>query len=503
MNTTKDGADNRMITRHARPGMSLLPRGRIEQIIDEAFDVLERVGVRVEYPAAVTLLADAGARLSGDRRRVFVPRDLVERCIATVPRDFTLFDRDGGGAVHVGGEDMAFVPGSAAVTVHDFASNRARRPRTRDVVDFVRLTDALSVFSLQSTGVVPCDVPEAVADRYRLYLALLHGRKPIVTGTFTGDAFATMHAMLAAIRGGEDALRERPLAVFDCCPSPPLSWSELTCRTLVECARAGVPAETVSMPLPGATAPVTLAGSLVQHTAETLSGVVIHQCAGPGSPLVYGGAPACFDMRAGTTPLGAMETLLMDVGYVEIARALGLPSHTYMGLSDAKSPDYQAGMESAAGAVLAALAGVHVMAGPGMLDFVNCQSLEKLVLDAEVCAAVSRLRAGVSFREETAGLDVLVDLAEEKNFLTSPHTRKYFRDEVYYPGDVIDRSTMGQWEAGGAASSAERAHARVTGILSGPADTAPPHDAVVAELERLMRADARRHGLDTLPERSS
>jgi trimethylamine--corrinoid protein Co-methyltransferase len=481
------------------PAMTLLRPERIEQIVDEACETLERVGVRVDNDDGVELLASAGATVSDDRRRVFIPRTLVQTCLQSVPSHFVLRDRSGETETPIGGDHLAFVPGSAAVTIHDFERNRARTPATSDVVDFVRLTDQLAVYDLQSTGVVPADVPEQVADRYRLFLALIFGRKPVITGTFAGDAFATMREMLAVVRGGDDALRAAPLAVFDCCPSPPLCWSDLTCQTLIDCARAGVPAETVSMPLPGAAAPVTLAGSLVQHTAETISGVVIHQTAAPGAPLVYGGAPACFDMRAGTTPLGAIETMLMDIGYVHIARSLGLPTHTYMGLSDAKAPDYQAGMESAMGAALAALAGVNVMAGPGMLDFVNCQSLEKLVLDAETCASVRRLRAGVAFREETAGLDVLVEVAAQKNFLTSAHTRRFFRDEVYYPSAVIDRAAMGDWEKSGATSAVERAHTEVGRILDQPG-IAPPDEDTIAALEELMVADARRHGLEQLPD---
>jgi trimethylamine--corrinoid protein Co-methyltransferase len=490
-----------MTSHEPRPTVSLLRPERIEQIITEAFQTLERVGVWVENADALDLVAEAGATVSEDRRRAYIPQALAERCLASVPACFSLFDRDGEVETPVGGEHVAFVPGSAAVTIHDYGQGRARRPATADVVDFVRLTDQLDIFELQSTGVVPADVPETVADRYRLFLALIVGRKPIVTGTFAKDGFATMRDMLVAVRGDAAALRDRPLAMFDCCPSPPLSWSDLTCQTLVDCARNGVPAEIVSMPLPGAAAPVTLAGSLVQHTAETISGVVIHQSASPGAPLVYGGAPACFDMRAGTTPLGAVETMLMDVGYVEIAKTLGLPAHTYMGLSDAKSPDFQAGMESAMGAALAVLAGVNVMAGPGMLDFVNCQSLEKLVLDAEVCATVRRLGAGIAFRERTAGLDILSELASTRNFLTSDHTRRFFRDEVYYPSDVIDRSNMGDWETAGGLSAGERAHRRVAQLLTAATDVDPLPDETMAVVETLMRADARRHGLDTLPDR--
>ena len=129
--------------------------------------------------------------------------------------------------------------------------------------------------------------------------------------------------MLAIFAGGRDALAEKPQAVFDVCPSPPLIWSKFGAGNLIELARAGVPAEMVSMPLAGAAAPVTLLGSVVQHAAECLSGITIHQLAKAGSPIVWGGAPAIFDMRKGSTPMGAVETAMIDVSYAQVGKSLG------------------------------------------------------------------------------------------------------------------------------------------------------------------------------------
>ncbi len=128
-----------------------------------------------------------------------------------------------------------------------------------------------------------------------------------------------------------------------CAPSPPLNWSEFASQNLVDLARAGVPAEIVSMPLAGATAPVTLAGSVVQHAAECISGIVIHQLAQPGAPIVWGGAPAIFDMRTGRTPMGAIETAMLDLGCAEVGKYLGLPTHAYLVAGDGRMIDAQVG----------------------------------------------------------------------------------------------------------------------------------------------------------------
>jgi trimethylamine--corrinoid protein Co-methyltransferase len=479
---------------------NILSDEQVGQIFAEAIQTLEKIGILIENDEALGRLADAGTAVSDDGKRAFIKPDLVKKCIESAPGDFVLYDKHGEEVGPVGRGNTIFDPGSAAISIYDFDQRRIRKPLTKDVIDFVRLTDRLDAFGVQSTGVVPSDVPEHVADRYRVFLALLFGKKPIITGTFVKDAIPVMFSLLTAIRGDAQSLADKPLAMFDCCPTSPLTWDDLTCQTLMDCAEHGIPGEIVSMPLAGATGPVTLAGSLVQHTAEVLSGVVIHQTVNPGAPLVYGGACASFDMRKGTTPMGAVETMMLEVGYIQIARSLGLPAHVYMGLSDAKSPDFQAGFESSMGAVLAALAGASVVSGPGMLNFMSTQSLEKLVLDSEICAMAKRLAEGITFREKSVGFEILREAALEKTFLTSEHTRRFFKEEMYYPSPVVDRSTQSDWEKAGSSSAAQRAHERVAKLLQDPASGDLPSEEIIRELEAIMSADARKHSADKLPD---
>jgi trimethylamine--corrinoid protein Co-methyltransferase len=483
------------------PRVLTLSSERVDRIVSEAKETLETVGVAVENPRAVEILREAGAGLSPDGRRVFIPGGLVERCVESAPESFALFDRDGAEVAAIGGDGVIFDPGSAAISVFDHDERRSRRPSTKDVIRFVTVTDRIDAYDAQSTGVVPGDVPHEIADRYRLFLGLIHGRKPIITGTFVKDAFPVMRAMLEEARGGAAALREKPLAIFDCCPSPPLEWSDLTCQALMDCAASGIPAETVSMPLAGAAAPVTLEGALVQHTAETLSGIVIHQTANPGAPVVYGGAPAIFDMRKGTTPLAAVESAMIGMAYAQIGKSLGLPVHGYLALSDAKLPDYQAGFETAMGATIAALSRINVVSGAGLLDFVLCQSLEKLVLDGEVCRMAKRLIRGISERPPGDAVEVLRDVIgrDGASFLASEHTRRHFREEVWYPSAVIDRGGYGEWEKSGKRTAADRAHAGVEEILARPARSMAA-DELAGRLEEIMKADAKKHGMDALPE---
>ncbi|MBM3312014.1 MAG: hypothetical protein FJY80_10955, partial [Candidatus Aminicenantes bacterium] len=275
-------------------------------------------------------------------------------------------------------------------------------------------------------------------------------------------------------------------------------WSNLTCQNLIDASRAGVPAALISMPLTGATSPVTLAGALVQLTAENLSGVVIHQLAQPGSPIIFGGSPAAFDMRTGTPPMGAVETMMINAAHVQIGKHLGLPTHSYMGLSDAKIVDGQAGLETGMGALVAALAGANVISGPGMLDFESCQSLEKLVLDNEICGMALRMVRGIEARGDRLAGDLAGDIYTGDHFLTSAETLRWFREELYQAGPVIDRDVYENWVVRGKKSAWDRARLEVARIL-GTHAVAPLRDERLKALTDVMNADARRMGIDLPP----
>jgi trimethylamine--corrinoid protein Co-methyltransferase len=483
------------------PCIELLADSQRERIVSEAIRTLGEIGVAVGNREAVERVTGAGASLTRDGKRVLIPEELILRSIDSAPESFALFDREGNEVGSVGGDHVIFDPGSAAISVYDYDARGSRRPTTRDLVQFVAVSDQIPAYDAQSTGVVPNDVPYELADRFRLFLALVYGRKPVVTGTFTKDAFSVMLAMLEAARGGPAELQRKPLAIFDCCPSPPLMWSDLTCQALMDCAQNGIPAETVSMPLAGATSPVTLSGALVQHTAESLSGLVIHQTVRPGAPIVYGGAPAIFDMRRGTTPLAAVESTMIEAAYAQIGKSFGLPVHGYLALSDSKLPDFQAGFEAAMGAAIAALARINIVSGAGMLDFSSCQSVEKLVLDGEVCMIAKRLIQGIRMRDGDVGIDALREVVGTAgaSFITSEHTRRYFRQEVYYPGAVVDRGTYGDWVKAGRMSAADRAHAMVADLV----ETSRRSMAAAELIDRLasiMTEDAAKHSVRSLPE---
>jgi trimethylamine--corrinoid protein Co-methyltransferase len=198
--------------------------------------------------------------------------------------------------------------------------------------------------------------------------------------------------------------------------------------------------------------------------------------------------------------MGAVETMMLDCANSEVGKRLGLPTQGYIALSDAKQLDAQAGLETSMGATLAALAGINSVSGPGMLDFENCQSLEKLVVDDEVAGMALRLLKGIEPREDFPARPLFEELLREKHLLIAKHTRRHLKEEIRFPGPVIDRASRARWREEGAASLRQRAAEEVERLVGACTPSRLPEEAK-RELTRRMEAEARGVGMDALPGR--
>ncbi|UCC87236.1 MAG: trimethylamine methyltransferase family protein [Anaerolineales bacterium] len=481
-----------------QPQLKLLDDALVERIISEGFDLLQDPGVKVYSDQGLTLLADAGVDVDFGLRVARIPQSLVEKALETAPSEFALYDGDGSIAVRYGGDHVQFDPGSSAVNILDGETGEHRQPITADYVRYAQLIEMLPAYDAISTAFVCSDVVEQVGDLYRLYLTLLYSKKPVVTGAFRVDTLHLMKDLLVADAGCMDRLAAKPRAVFDVCPSPPLVWSELTCQNLIDLAGYRIPAEVVSMPLAGSTAPVTLVGAVVQHTAECMSGVAVHQLAGPGAPIVWGGAPAITDMRFGSTPMGAIETSMIDAACAQVGKRLNMPTHAYLCASDSKLVDAQAGFESGMSALMGAMAGVNMISGAGMLDFLRAQSLEKLVIDAEIIAMVRRLLRGIRAHEPDLGSTLIRKVGHHGEFLSQKHTRTWFAQEQHIPSGVVDRGSLSGWRDAGSKTTLDRAHDQVRSLLAAYQPRSLPGE-VRRTLYDIMERAARQFGMEHLP----
>jgi trimethylamine--corrinoid protein Co-methyltransferase len=480
-----------------KPILYLLSEDNKDQIIQEAIEILEQTGVLIHNLSALSLLEDAGAAVDKSKNLVRIPRDLIHRSLKSCPSDFSLYNQQGQPVIDYGKGKSSFAPGSSALTVLDRDTQKIRLGNTKDLIEITKVVEGLDQIEAQSTAIISSDVPQEISDLYRLYVVLRYSSKPIITGAFYRSTLKIMIEMLELVSGGEEALYTKPRAIFDVCPTSPLQWGEIACQNLIDCAQKGIPIQIVPMPLAGATAPVTLGATIVQHTAECLSGLVISQVARKGAPVVWGGSPAIFDMQSGMTALGSGSAWLLGIGYAQIGQALKLPTQSFLGISDAKILDAQAGFE-ASSLILGACSGVDLLTGTGMLAQINCQSLEKLVFDAECITLARYLSNGITFKEEPLAHELIKSVGHHGNFLSHDHTLNWFREENYFPSQIIDRNSPDNWNLAGSLSARQRSGDQIDTLLFEYSDP-QLEQLILKELKRITLTAAAPFGMNELP----
>jgi len=196
--------------------------------------------------------------------------------------------------------------------------------------------------------------------------------------------------------------------------------------------------------------------------------------------------------------MGAIETAMIDAAYSQVGKSLGLPTHTYLGASDSKLVDAQAGLESGMTALVGALAGINMISGAGMLDFLACVSIEKLVVDAEAIAMAQRLLEGIQVRTDTLATELFEGILFKGEFLKQRATRELFAKEQYLPSPVIDRDSIRGWQQSGSHDTFGRARQRVSSLL---ASYQPPTGGEQQRLEltTMVNRLARSEGTGQLP----
>jgi trimethylamine--corrinoid protein Co-methyltransferase len=469
-----------------RPSLNILEPELIDRIVDEAIRVLGSHGMEIRGAELRRRLLDAGLPQRADGRILF-PRDVVEEAIRTAPGSFALYDRDGQLCADLGDDRVHFIPGSSGLKVLDHRTAEARLALSQDFAEYIRLGDGLANIPYLATAFSTADIEPQVSDAWRLYLCLTNSRKPVVSGAFTEHGVGRMAEMMALFRADRNDLRARPMSIFTITATGNFRYSEDSCQNLIDCVEAGIPVEIVPVTLMGLIAPVTLVGATVFHTIDVLAGITMAQVVRPGAPVLFGGAPATFHMKIASSPMAAIEALQLDVAYVAVAKSLGLPTQSYMALSDAKTLDAQAGAETFGSALLAALAGVNSVSGPGMLDFLLVFSLPKLLYDDAMCGQVLHFVREVRPLGDLPVDDLIDQLMTDQHLIMAPHTTEHWPRELFLPAPVIDRDNREAWLKAGGKDIAARATDEVERRLGAyrQLETDP---VLEAELQRIIRS---------------
>lgn len=481
-----------------RPTLNVLSEELIVRILDEARRIMSETGMEIRGENLRTRLLEHGLKTDASGKRILFPPGVVDKAIQTTPGSFTLYDRDGEPHAEVGGYNVNFVPGSSGLKILDHRSGETRLANSTDFVEYVRLADGMEHLGYLATAFsTNKDIEPQVSDAWRLYMVLLNSKRPVVSGAFGEHGIPRLVELMRHFRRDDADLAARPMALMTITATGNFRYGEDSCQNLLDCVDAGVPVEIVPVTLMGLIAPVTLVGALVFHCVDVLTGLTMAQILRPGHPVLFGGAPATFHMKAASSPMAAIEAQHLNVAYVAIAKYLGLPSQAYMALSDGKALDAQAGGESFSSALLAALAGVNSVAGPGMLDFVLTFSLPKLVFDNEVCGQALHFCREIKPLDDLPSQHLVDHVMNEGHMITAAQTLEHWPRELYQTDPVIDRTTRDTSDKNAGPSLVERAAQQVDLRLARyqPFDTDP---AIVRSMREIILAGL--ESQDTLPE---
>jgi len=468
-----------------RPTLTVLSDDQIRNILAEAKRIMAETGMEIRGPELRKRLLDHGLKTDAGGKRILFPSDVVDRAVADAPSSFTLFDRDGNPYTEIGGNNVHYVPGSSGLKILDHRTNETRLADSTDFIEYARLCDGLEHIAYLATAFsTNKDIESQVSDAWRLYMTLTTSKKPVVSGAFGEHGVLRMAEMLQMFRADRAELIAKPMSIFTITATGNFRYGEDSCQNLLDCVEAGIPIEIVPVTLMGLIAPVTLIGALVFHCVDVLTGITMAQIVRPGAPVLFGGAPATFHMKAASSPMAAIEAQHLNVAYVAVAKSLGLPTQAYMALSDGKFLDAQAGGESFSSALLAAIAGVNSVSGPGMLDFVLTFSLPKLVFDNEVCGQSLHFVREIRVLEDLPTGRLVADLMRDDHLITSPHTLEYWPQELYLTDPVIDRENRENWQKAGSKDLVRRATEEVGKRLAAyqPIDTDPAIDRAMRDL---------------------
>jgi len=450
-----------------RPTLNILSDDLIANILGEARRIMAETGMEIRGENLRQRLLDHGLKTDSTGKRILFPPDVVDTAVANAPSSFTLHNRDGEPHAEIGGYNVHYVPGSSGLKIQDHRTGETRLADSKDFVEYARLCDGLEHIAYLATAFsTNKDIESQVSDAWRLYMCLITSKKPVVSGAFSEHGVPRMVEMLELFRNNRADLIEKPMTIFTITATGNFRYGEDSCQNLLDCVEAGIPVEIVPVTLMGLIAPVTLVGALVFHCVDVLTGLTMAQIVRPGAPVLFGGAPATFHMKAASSPMAAIEAQHLNVAYVAIAKSLDLPTQAYMALGDGKFLDAQAGGETFSSALLAAIAGVNSVSGPGMLDFVLTFSLPKLVFDNEVCGQALHFVREIRPLDDLPTADLVGQLMQEDHLITSPHTLAHWPNELYLTDPVIDRENRETWEEKGSRLLYDRACEEVEKRLS-------------------------------------
>jgi trimethylamine--corrinoid protein Co-methyltransferase len=460
---------------------TLLSQAQVEQVHEASLEVLDQVGILVHNTEARERFSRFGCRVDQERATVHFPRIVVEEHMRAFPPAFTFHGRDPRLDRTIPSDGPLMMTGSSAPDVIDPDTGELRRSRSDDIARMAHLVNELPGYDVFAVPTTADDAPPGGETLWRLYPALKGCLKPVRCSAPSLREVDDILTMCALVAGGRDAFWERPFVAFIyCAVVSPLTMDLDSTERLMRFAERGIPSHGVSTPNAGVSAPLSLLGTLVICNSEFLAQSVLSQMSRLGTPVIYDTLPTVSDMRTGAYAPGGIETGMLTMACAQMARFYNVPSSGFVGLTNAKIDDAQAGYETGMSATAAVLGGLDLLAMGGLLDALMAWDYGKAVVDHEIALMLKRLKRGIGFDEEEMALDLIAGVGPGGIYLDQMHTLKRMRSEAVLP-EIADRQSRSQWAAAGAQDAHARGLEKACQILSGdnPAVFGPEVDAAL------------------------
>jgi len=471
--------------------LKFLTNDELYEIHTATMEVLEQIGVRFLSEKALRILENAGAHVDFKRKIARIPEYLVKEALKKAPSRCIVYGRDFKYKMKLEDGRVYFAMLGWVPYVLDLESGRRREGTLSDIELLFKLGDALENIHCLDWAVWPNDIPDPVVHAYGLYMGFKNTTKPL-DGYIYGETAAEDNIKMAAVvAGGEEELKKKPLLITIENPVSPLQHSKELIEGLMVYAKYKQPIVIAPEDQSGTTAPVTLAGLMVQQNAEILSGIVLVELINPGVPVLYGTVSTIADMKSGGIALGAVEAGIINAVTAQLAQYYGIPSRGTAGTTDSKIPDIQAGIEKAMTLIMAALSGINfIYSFAGALESTMTISYEQLVIDNELAGMVIRALKGMRIDDEALAVDVIKNVGPGGHYLTQKHTLENFRKEHYIP-TIINREKRELWEKAGSKDMREIAREKVKKILK-EHEPEPLDPDIEKELKDILKEIERR-----------
>lgn len=466
-----------------KPKLQVVNEKQIEQLHMASLEVLERTGIKLTHPKALELLAGAGARVDGDRVRI--PSWMVEDAIRKAPKRIVLGKRTGERTVTLERDKSYFGPSLDCIDYMDPATHTRSRFESHHVETTAALCDALPGFDWCMTIGMADDVPADTADRIVARSTMQFCEKPLVFCCKDTNSVSDIYDMALLLCGGKETFDQAPTIVHYSEPISPLVYYDPAVDKVLFCAEKGIPLINFPAPQSCGSAPATFAGSIVQASAESLSGLVMHQLANPGAPFIYGAFTTIMDMKTSIFSYGAPELSLMTGALAQMAQHYGLPFFGTAGATDAKFCDAQAGAEAAFQCLSSAAIGsglVHDCSS--WMDHGNLVSPEFMVLVNDIVTSVKHYMEGIPVTKETLALDIIDKVGPGGHFLQEKHTMDHFRNIKY--SQLFERQVYENWKNAGEKKMEQRLQELTLQIMEHRPESLS--EDIIKELDRMQAA---------------